>query len=268
MTALGPRVAGETLTLQYKREGKDASTKVTLVQELLPYKRAFIGILPERTTENDLEQTGISIRFVYPDSPAAKVGLKQGDLLQKIDGEQVDSIATAAGLLSRHIAGEAIALDYVREGIAKHVEMKATMLPESLPSIKIPLAVIAKADPNATLPKLGEFELKLPEFPNKCQVFVPKNYQPNIPFGVVIWLHAPNKYDAKREVKRWKANCKKQHLILVLPKAKTPAKWQATEDEYYHESARRNFQGLQYRQLSNSFGRCSGGGTNGVWCRC
>src|SRR5262249_38746647 len=50
-------------------------------------ERGYIGVMIKKSTE------GIEILGVVGDSPAAKAGLKEGDVIKKLDGEEVATVA-------------------------------------------------------------------------------------------------------------------------------------------------------------------------------
>jgi serine protease Do len=115
------RYAGDTLRVVVMRGEERIPHEITLVDHLDPYQRAFLGVLPMRelspvdahtsekpaTDKTEPEKSsdkpadkadaskpvakpvGVVVRYVYPDSPAAKAGLKAGDKIVSIDGAQI-----------------------------------------------------------------------------------------------------------------------------------------------------------------------------------
>lgn len=67
--------------------------------------------------------------------------------------------------------------------------------------------------------------------------YVPKNYDPQVAHGVVIWLHdaGGGGKDADDVVEIWRQSCEDRHLILLGPRAKSDAGWMASEAEFVHE---------------------------------
>jgi S1-C subfamily serine protease/acetyl esterase/lipase len=72
-------------------------------------------------------------------------------------------------------------------------------------------------------------------------VYVPKDYDPNISYGLVIWLHPVGK-NRKQDVEdftdTWEDYCKENHLIVVGPKAENENGWVASEAEFVQEAVR------------------------------
>ncbi len=89
--ALGPLYAGDTVELVVLRDGTEIETEATLVDQLLPYERPFLGILPQPETED-----GVTIRFVFPGSGAAQAGLQPRDRIRTVAGESVRDAAQLA----------------------------------------------------------------------------------------------------------------------------------------------------------------------------
>ena len=71
--------------------------EVKLTDKIEPYVAPFLGILPLRHAGENKPQ-GVVVRYVYPDSPAAAVGLEPGDRLLSLDGE---AIADADAMLEK-----------------------------------------------------------------------------------------------------------------------------------------------------------------------
>lgn len=53
---------------------------------------------------------------IIPDSPAAKAGLKEGDVITKVDGMMIDERNSLVSLVSRKAVGENVSLTVVRDG--------------------------------------------------------------------------------------------------------------------------------------------------------
>lgn len=59
---------------------------------------------------------GVLVLEVNDDSPAAKAGLKAGDVLAKIDGEQISDYASLIELLADYDDGDEVEVEYLRDG--------------------------------------------------------------------------------------------------------------------------------------------------------
>jgi predicted esterase len=72
-------------------------------------------------------------------------------------------------------------------------------------------------------------------------VFVPKNYDPNVSYAVVVWLHPVGKNkeaDMEKLQDRWEDYCEDNHVILVMPTSQNDTGWVANEMEFVNEAIR------------------------------
>ena len=76
---------------------------------------------------------------------------------------------------------------------------------------------------------VGAIRLKVPEFPNEAWAYVPEGYEADVPYGVVVWLHAAGGFDWQDLLARWKPLCDRYDLILVAPKSADSARWMPGE---------------------------------------
>lgn len=84
MHLLGPKYAGDKIKLTVKRDGKELTfDALELTAPLTSHSPAWLGLLPKR----DEAQNSVGVRYVFPDSPAAKAGLKAGDRIQALEGQ-------------------------------------------------------------------------------------------------------------------------------------------------------------------------------------
>jgi membrane-associated protease RseP (regulator of RpoE activity) len=87
--------------------------------------RGFIGIrLIEMTEElrahfGAPKDAGVLVGTVESESPAAKAGLKVGDIITAVDGEKIDSTRDLLREVRRHKAGETVKLDVTRDRSSK-----------------------------------------------------------------------------------------------------------------------------------------------------
>ena len=68
---------------------------------------------------------------VLANSPAAKAGLKEGDIVTKIGGQEVDQDHTLTSLLSRKKVGDKVKIDYLRDGKSTSVDVILELAPDS-----------------------------------------------------------------------------------------------------------------------------------------
>lgn len=226
---INSRYAGDKLHLVVLRGEKRVAADVELAETIPPYEYPFLGILPMRPLEGDPAE--LTVRYVYPEGPAAKAGIQPGDVIESAAGAAVKDAAELREQLRTRAPDEPLRIR-VRRG-DKKLELNATLarLPEALPPALPP----AHGRPSATAdarPAVGVVPLKLPELPNECVAYVPENYNPKVSYGVLVWLHAPGGFKQEELIARWKPYCDQHELILLAPKSADPTRWQPSEARF------------------------------------
>jgi S1-C subfamily serine protease/predicted esterase len=267
MHLLGPKYEGDAIDLVVERDGKEVKfDKVTLGGSAPSVSLAFLGILPMR---DDPEQ-GIEVRYVYPNTPAEKAGLKAGDRILKFAPAAAPALQPVAGRTQlaaavRSLPPGADVKVEVKRGEGDKTEtltFKLVPMSEELPEkLPMPSSKGKALDPKkgAAPPKKGEEPKK--EEPKKEEpkkddddkgpakgllvdqtneatgrsywMYVPDNYDRNKSYGVIVWFHNTGKggKDAKDMKKIWEDYCDSANFILIGPQSKTGNEWVATEIE-------------------------------------
>ena len=73
---------------------------------------------------------------VHPDSPAEMAGMRRGDVVVSIDGQQVKSLRELQGILSRHEPGNEVELAFTRRGESMSCKLKLARLADVMPEPK------------------------------------------------------------------------------------------------------------------------------------
>ena len=117
--------AGDAVTLGVTSEGKPSALKVTLAAVSRPMKRgdsaAPIGV----SLADDDSGKGVVLKTVEKDSPAEAGGLKAGDFVVEIDGQEMSRPSRLSELLADRRAGDVITFNVRRDG--KPAEAKVTL---------------------------------------------------------------------------------------------------------------------------------------------
>lgn len=268
--ALVPRYGGEKVQVVATRGDERISRTVELAGELPAFRHAFLGVLPQRPLAREASSEspsppaddkaadadaidrrepaagpGIVVRHVYPGSPAELAGIRLGDRLTHIGDTEVADIASAIDAMNSIAPGTKVLVRYSHaddEAEPREVELTAARLPTNIPT-EIPPAEtavetpdkLADAESNAApvSDKAGEtVELKLPEFKQGCKVYVPKRHARSSSLALVLWIHAPGKADAEQTIRDWQTICDRDGVLLVVPTAADPSRWEQTELEY------------------------------------
>lgn len=93
-------------------------------------KAAFLGLTTSPATATLREQLklqrgiGLTVDFVDEDSPANAAGVKQHDVLTKLDDQWLVNFQQLAVLVRMHKPGDTVKLTYIRQGESKTVDVK------------------------------------------------------------------------------------------------------------------------------------------------
>jgi serine protease Do len=226
------RYAGETISLVVMRDNNRIERQLELIDKLEPFEHAFLGLLPMRNSQTE----GVVVRYVWPDSPADKVGLAVGDVIKGFAGEPVTSREELLQRLNAVQMGDRVEFTYQHgdEIVTREVVLAAlpTSIPDELPTAYED-AENADADPaQPNLPDRGMLTLKLPEYQNECLVYVPENYDPRTPLGAVVWFEPRGQFADDALVQRWKAICDSEGLLLVAPRSSTEGRWSKADADF------------------------------------
>jgi serine protease Do len=77
--------------------------------------------------------TGMLVTGVSPDSPAARAGLKAGDIVYAVDGKEVLDPASLRYRIASQPVGDSVLLTVVRSGAAQNLKLELAAPPESPP---------------------------------------------------------------------------------------------------------------------------------------
>src|SRR5262249_32113128 len=248
---------GDKVSLKYKRGDKENAIKdLTLVAALQSPAHPFLGILPMR----DDPKLGVEIRHVFPKSPAEKAKLQVGDRIVKfgLDKTLVPFSGAERGTqqftewLNTLTPGMEIKLEVKRKD-GKNEEATAQLdqlpgsvaaeqykLPDKLPEsaskkkalealeVSNPKIKPAKVEAPAGMPETGIVKRATADGEHKFQVYVPDDYDPNIAYSLVVWLHPPGKHkddDLEGVAALWEDHCAANKIILVMPISENEAGW-------------------------------------------
>lgn len=248
---LGSKIEGDKLAITIKRGDETKQANLTLVGELPPFEAGFLGVLPTREKLGD-EPKGIGVRWVYPDSPAAKIGLKPRDRIVKFRDQSITSASQLIDQVSRVRPTEKASVIIRRDG--KEQTLEATLagypadLPKELPTSAIEAAVEAdekkpaekndaekKADNEK--PRTGRFGEEVADSKNAWWAFVPESYNRAYAYSLLVWLHPPGDTLEATVYDLWKSEAERRGIILLgLKAANIAAGWQANEADFVHET--------------------------------
>jgi S1-C subfamily serine protease len=114
-----------------------AATATRVADELLEKGRArhaYLGLQPAALTPDiarELHVTtgGVLVYALAPDGPAAKAGIRAGDVLNKVGAQKIASVEELFAALRQHDPGERAAISYVRDGQTHTAQVQITDRP-------------------------------------------------------------------------------------------------------------------------------------------
>ncbi|MBD3782922.1 MAG: trypsin-like peptidase domain-containing protein [Micrococcales bacterium] len=91
-------------------------------------EHAYLGVYPQDGSASDGTATraGAEITKVGAGTPAAKAGLRAGDVVVALDGDPVDGAQSLVGYVREQTVGSTVTLTVLRDG--KSIEVKATLV--------------------------------------------------------------------------------------------------------------------------------------------
>jgi S1-C subfamily serine protease len=112
----------------------------TVAEDLIAHGRArhsWLGIVGtdiDRVTAQALDAVGGAlVSKVYADSPAAKAGVRESDVILGVGDETIESMSELVVLLRRHRPGDVVSVRFAREGRMLSLSLVLAELPEHLP---------------------------------------------------------------------------------------------------------------------------------------
>jgi membrane-associated protease RseP (regulator of RpoE activity) len=221
-----------------------------LIEKLLPYDRPFLGVLPQRAIVTELivavppaaGQPGVAapeqpvvVRYVYADGPAAKAGIQAGDSIVAISGQAVRGFDDLVNRIAAGEVGSKLGVKVQRGTETLDLEVTLATQPTVVPA-ELPPAYANLSLSPPEKPAVGRSSIKIPEFKNECLVYVPKNYDPRVASGLLVWLHGTNGPKDEELLERWSALCDANNTILLAPKAANGSRWLPPELDFIRKT--------------------------------
>lgn len=234
--ALGPLFAGDTVHVTLKRGSETIENDIPLVAKITAYQHPFLGVFPAREPEAD-KPAGVGLRGIYPNSAAAKAGLRPTDRIVAAGEKEIADRGELLEHLNTLAPNQDLALKIQRDGKTETLTVKLGKLPEALVPDQPPARGKFPEPAEADKPAAGLVTIKIPEVKNECVVYVPESYRVNVPHGLVIWLPAPGTVKDADLEQTWKDLAAKHDLLVVMPKSADPTKWDKGELDFIHKAA-------------------------------
>lgn len=232
-SVLGNKYAGEKVTVVVQRGDEKLTREVALVEKLIPYESAFLGMLPVRDGVAKGGEAGVGVRYVFADSPAAHAGIERGQRILKINEIETNSSVALLDQVSRLRPGDKAKL-LVQSGTdRKTIDVALSSIAAEVPG-DLRASVIAPREKELADKSLlvGRFSEKVAAAEHEYWAFVPEDYNPEFRYALVVWLHPGGDTMEAAMIKSWQSLCNERGIILLAPKAKQIAGWTPDEAEF------------------------------------
>lgn len=253
-----PRYADDVVAVKVLRGDKEVEFKdVRLAGRSTAFVAGFFGVLPLR----DDPGPGVPVRFVYPDSAAAKAGIAAGDRIMKVGPvakgpkgplrpvANRDALATLLGALP---PGTELQVEVKKAGgktdtVTVSLTAPPAAVPEKLPQPSSAGKALEGQPKKVPFPpECGPAEEQEPKQPAKAEtgflertggakertywLYVPANYDPNVSHGLVVWFHPHGgAKDGEQRAQLFRAFCEEAHFIVMGPRASGSDGWVPSE---------------------------------------
>ncbi len=254
---LGEKYEGDVVAVNVRRDKKELHfDNLKLSGNASVEQHSFLGILPIR----DDPLPGEEVRYVFPKGPAAAAGLKAGDRIVKIGlggmpprpflgrdrltrildrlppgtvlnlevlrGKKTEKIKVTLGTLTGEVPDRVPEKATAGKALARRPTPGTPPAPPALPKPK------AKPEKKA---ETGLLKRTTQARDHEYWLYVPKDYDPNISYALVVWLHpeGKNKDRITQElIDAWEDFCSDSHIILLCPRAENPNGWLGSESDF------------------------------------
>jgi len=133
---IGRRYAGDKMRFTVLRSKERLDRVIELAEKLDPFQHGFLGILPMRMAE----EKGVTVRYVYPKSPASTAGIVAGDTLVSLDGKAIRGRLELIEKIGALEPGTTVEIEVRRDGAVRKLKIAIAQLPETLPPKDLPPA--------------------------------------------------------------------------------------------------------------------------------
>jgi len=234
---VAPLYAGDTVTLGLERPARDQAPRaltvsVQLAATLPPWRRPVVGIVPvragaaEAAAAREGDAAGVTVGWVWPDGPAARVGVLPGDvvvsaLVAEADGggeaQAIDSAAALAGAIGSVEPGRRVRLTVRRDGQPREFDVETAVAPAEVPA-DVP---VGDADPAA----VRVMRLEAAELAEPVLAIVPDGGTQD-PLGVLVWFDQPRgAVDGEAALRTWRLAAARHRVAVLVPGSSDPQRW-------------------------------------------
>ena len=128
--------SGGSIGIGFAIPANQAQKVVLDLQKYGKTRRAWLGVHIQSVTDEIAESLGLKdhngalIADVTPNGPAAKAGLKSGDVILKFDGKEVNEFARLPRIVSETAINKEVEVDLLRDGKKMAIKVTVAELPD------------------------------------------------------------------------------------------------------------------------------------------
>jgi serine protease Do len=156
-------VVGISTAIVAGGQGIGFAIPINLVVELLPQLktgrvvRGWLGVMIQDITQDLAEYfnlpftEGALVSDVTSDGPAKQAGVQRGDVIYRVNGQEVEQVPELSRMIAEYKPGTVIDVGVVRQGQRQTIPVELGRLPE----VEIPRAAVERSNDNANNGKMG-----------------------------------------------------------------------------------------------------------------
>lgn len=198
--------------------------------------------MESKNGDSNSTSNGVVVRMVYAGSPAAEAGVQAGDRITQINDTKTESIDDCLNAMNNLAPGNEIKVKLVRAEKPTELTLTASRLPTTVPSELTAAydATSAAQMERKNREKRGEArDLKLPEFPNKCRIYLPASHEAGRPQAAMLWIQSPSDGKPDDVIHQWQSICDRDGILLVVPSPTANEHWERPDLEYLRRLSER-----------------------------
>ncbi len=144
-----------------------SSIAKTIMPQLLKdgvVRRGYLGVQVKDVTEPDIAsrlglrqgEHGVLVTRVFEDTPGAKAGLKDGDVITSLDGKTIENSRELQMAIARQQVGQTVTVQALRDGQAKTFQVTIEEQPMKYGTQRVPLPRRIEREPDSiSIDKIG-----------------------------------------------------------------------------------------------------------------
>ncbi|HYO26535.1 MAG TPA: PDZ domain-containing protein, partial [Lacipirellulaceae bacterium] len=171
--------------------------------------------------------SGVTLRAVWPGSPAEEAGLRAGDHIVRLGDAAVDSLAEALEAVSAHNPGDVLEVAARRGDQTLALRVTLAELPTAALSAEDLGRGEAADGGDGAATERGLQTFKLPELPQEVNYYLPAGEGP--PPGVLVWLGDGRRETNEALLAAWRLACDRDRVALLMPEPGQRTGW--TQDD-------------------------------------